>query len=162
MSPTACGALFSARTTQQPSQNLVELWWNPRGTLPQGRSGPPRSLSGLRPQSFQLLGNNWAKLGHPAKSVLVAGVCLLQRKMGYIQKGRIKGESKAMQRRPCGISARGCLSTNHFSIPSLNVQNKDVFHAENQAGCFYQPGCFKMLSQHRTPHGFHGFLLAST
>ena len=76
-SPKACSALFSARTTPQPSQNLVEPcwnpggtlvepwwnpggtlvepWWNPRGTLPQGRPGPPRSLSGLRPQSFQLL-----------------------------------------------------------------------------------------------------------
>ena len=32
--------LFSARTTPQPSQNLVEPWWNPRGTLPQGRPGP--------------------------------------------------------------------------------------------------------------------------
>ena len=63
ISPTACGALFSARTTPQPWQNLVESWWSPggtladpRGTLPQGRPGPPRSLSGLRPQSFQLLG----------------------------------------------------------------------------------------------------------
>ena len=36
--------------------SLVEPWWNPRGTLPQGRPRPPRSLSGLRPQSFQLLG----------------------------------------------------------------------------------------------------------
>ena len=36
----------------------MEPWWNPRGTLPQGRPGPPRSLSGLRPQSFQLLGKN--------------------------------------------------------------------------------------------------------
>ena len=34
----------------------MEPWWNPGGTLPQGRPGPPRSLSGLRPQSFQLLG----------------------------------------------------------------------------------------------------------
>ena len=53
--------LFSARTPQA-SQNLVEPWWNPGGTLvepsPQGRPEPPRSLSGLRPQSFQLLGNN--------------------------------------------------------------------------------------------------------
>ena len=32
ISPTACGALFSARTTPQPSQNLVEPWWNPSGT----------------------------------------------------------------------------------------------------------------------------------
>ena len=32
------------------------LWWNPGGTLAQGRREPPRSLSGLRPQSFQLLG----------------------------------------------------------------------------------------------------------
>ena len=69
----ACGAL-SACTTPQPSQNLVEpswnhggtlveawwkpveAWWNPRGTLPRTRPGPTRSLSGLRPQSFQLLG----------------------------------------------------------------------------------------------------------
>ena len=27
-------------------------WWNPRGTLPQGRPGPPRSLSGTTPQSI--------------------------------------------------------------------------------------------------------------
>ena len=46
-------------TTPQPSKKLVEVvgpWWNSRGTLPQGRPGPPRSLSGMRPQSFQLLG----------------------------------------------------------------------------------------------------------
>ena len=36
----------------------MEPWWNPRGTLAQGRPGPPRSLSGLRPQSCQLLGKN--------------------------------------------------------------------------------------------------------
>ena len=41
ISPTACGALFSARTTPEPSQNLVEPWWNPGGTLP--TSGPPRT-----------------------------------------------------------------------------------------------------------------------
>ena len=35
---------------------LVEPSWNPRGTSPQARPGPPQSLSGLRPQSFQLLG----------------------------------------------------------------------------------------------------------
>ena len=35
----------------------MEPWWNRRGTLPQSRPEPPRSLSGLRPQSFQLLGN---------------------------------------------------------------------------------------------------------
>ena len=65
LSPTACGALFSARTTPQPLWNpggtLVEPWWNPRGTLPQGRPGPPRSLSGVRPQSVQLLGNKKRK-----------------------------------------------------------------------------------------------------
>ena len=33
ISPTECGSLFSARTTPQPSQNLVEPSWNPRGTL---------------------------------------------------------------------------------------------------------------------------------
>ena len=66
--PTACCALFSARTTPKPQNlvepswnpggTLVEPWSNPRGTLPQGRPGPPRSLSGLRPQSFQLVGKN--------------------------------------------------------------------------------------------------------
>ena len=43
-----------------PGGTLVEPWWNPwwnpGGTLAQGRPEPPRSLSGLRPQSFQLLG----------------------------------------------------------------------------------------------------------
>ena len=59
--PTACSALFSARTTPQPSQNLVqpsknpgktllELWRNPCRTLPQGRPGPPRSLSAETPK----------------------------------------------------------------------------------------------------------------
>ena len=37
ISPTACGALFSDRTTPQSSWNpggsLVEAWWNPGGTL---------------------------------------------------------------------------------------------------------------------------------
>ena len=33
ISPTACRAFFSARTTPQPSQNLVEPRWNPGGTL---------------------------------------------------------------------------------------------------------------------------------
>ena len=37
----------------------MEPWWNPGGT--QGRPGPPRSLSGLRPQSFQLLGKSTQK-----------------------------------------------------------------------------------------------------
>ena len=36
----------------------MEPWWNPPRALPQGRPGPPRSLSRLRPQSFQLLGKN--------------------------------------------------------------------------------------------------------
>ena len=39
-----------------PGATLVEPSWNPRGTLSQGRSGPPRSLSGLRPQSFHCWG----------------------------------------------------------------------------------------------------------
>ena len=44
----------------EPRGTLVDPWypWNPRGTLPQSRPEPPRSLSGLRPQSFQLLGKN--------------------------------------------------------------------------------------------------------
>ena len=33
ISPTACGAFFRTRTTPQPSQNLVEPWWNPGGIL---------------------------------------------------------------------------------------------------------------------------------
>ena len=52
------------RTSWNPRGTLVERWWNPggtlveplwnpRGTLPQGRPVPPRSLSGLRPQSFR-------------------------------------------------------------------------------------------------------------
>ena len=45
-----------------PGGILVEPWWNPRGTSPQGRPGPPLSLSGLRPQSFQLLGKKTAHL----------------------------------------------------------------------------------------------------
>ena len=38
----------------EPSWNhLVEPWWNPSGTLPQGRPGPPRSLSGpIDPRAF--------------------------------------------------------------------------------------------------------------
>ena len=47
-----------------PGGTLVEPWWNPwwnpGGTLAQGRPEPPRSLSGLRPQSFQLLGKKRA------------------------------------------------------------------------------------------------------
>ena len=39
ISPTACGALFSARTTPHPSQNLVEPWWNSWNLTP----GPPRT-----------------------------------------------------------------------------------------------------------------------
>ena len=68
----ACDILNSIRLfflCLQPSQNLVEPWWNPdetlveplwnpRGTLPHGRPGPPRRL---RPQSFQLLGKNPAR-----------------------------------------------------------------------------------------------------
>ena len=46
----------------------MERWWNPRGTLPQGRPGPPRSLSGLRPHSFQLLGKNMRSEGRCAAS----------------------------------------------------------------------------------------------
>ena len=54
ISPTACGALFSARTTPQP---LAE----PRGTW-NLTSGPgPRSLSGLRPQSFSAGKKNQTK-----------------------------------------------------------------------------------------------------
>ena len=55
--------LFLVLAPPQPSEpwwnpggTLVEPSWNPRGNLPQGRPGPPRSLSGLTPQSFQLLG----------------------------------------------------------------------------------------------------------
>ena len=56
ISPTACGTPQPSQNLVEPSWNLVEPWWNPRGTFPQGRPGPPRSLSGLRPQSCQLLG----------------------------------------------------------------------------------------------------------
>ena len=60
ISPTACGALFGARTTAAlagPRGNLVEIsWnpggtlvepsWNPRGTLPQGRPDHPGAYLG--------------------------------------------------------------------------------------------------------------------
>ena len=36
----------------------MKPWWNPRGTLPQGRPGPPR-----RPQSFQLTPPRFSRLG---------------------------------------------------------------------------------------------------
>ena len=39
ISPTARRALFCSRTTPQPRGTLVEPWWNPRGTLSQGRPG---------------------------------------------------------------------------------------------------------------------------
>ena len=52
------------RTSWNPRGTLVEPWSNPGGTLPQGRPGP-RSLSGLRPQSFQLLGRKNKKRTHP-------------------------------------------------------------------------------------------------
>ena len=48
-----------------PGGTLVEPWWNLGGTLPQGRPEPPRSLSGLRPQSFQLLGKKIKMGGAP-------------------------------------------------------------------------------------------------
>ena len=38
------------------SGDIPNSMWNPGGTLPQGRPGPPRSLSGLRPQSFRCWG----------------------------------------------------------------------------------------------------------
>ena len=46
------------RTPRNPGGALVEPRWNPGGTLAQIRPEPPRSLSGLRPQSFQLLGKS--------------------------------------------------------------------------------------------------------
>ena len=56
ISPTACGALFSARATPQPSRtlwnprgNMVKPWWNPRGT-----SAPdhPGAYLGCDPKAF--------------------------------------------------------------------------------------------------------------
>ena len=57
-SPTACGALFSARTTPQPSQNLAEPSRNPGKTFPQGLPGPPRSLSGAETPKLSAVGEN--------------------------------------------------------------------------------------------------------
>ena len=77
----ACGALVSARTTPLPAQNLVEPSRNPGGTLPHPRPGPPRSLSGLRPQSFQLLGKHTTKQRangiHAPARYLTAHICPL-------------------------------------------------------------------------------------
>ena len=44
VSPTACGALFSARTTPQPSQIRVEPSWNPGGTLVEPWWNPPELI----------------------------------------------------------------------------------------------------------------------
>ena len=48
----------------------MEPWWNPAKTLVEpswnltsGPPRPPRSLSGLRPQSFQLLGEKKTRMG---------------------------------------------------------------------------------------------------
>ena len=56
-----------------PGGTLVEPCWNPGGALVEPSwnlaSGPPRSLSGLRPQSFPLLGeknDTHIKTGQPA------------------------------------------------------------------------------------------------
>ena len=57
----------------KPGGSLVEPWWNPGGTLAQGRPEPPRSLSGLRPQSFQLLGKNISILTASGKSPAALG-----------------------------------------------------------------------------------------
>ena len=54
-------------------ETLVEPWWNPRGTLPQGRPRPPRSLSGLRPQSVQLLGKKKKKKHMPSPNKIEMG-----------------------------------------------------------------------------------------
>ena len=37
------------RTTPQPSQNLVEPWWNPRGTLPQTTPDHPALAALVEP-----------------------------------------------------------------------------------------------------------------
>ena len=91
------------RTSNHPNhpaflRNLVEPWWNSRGTLPQGRLGPPRSLSGLRPQSFQLLGKNRNRTFNPSESVLHAqGVEALQDKLEDC--GEVLGRRRLLPRR---------------------------------------------------------------
>ena len=82
------------RTWWNSGGTLVEPWWNPRGTLPQRRPGPPQSLSGLRPQSFQLLGkkhNNGDKktpsLSEPVASIEESSAqhdLLLQERVGKL------------------------------------------------------------------------------
>ena len=69
---------------------LVEPWWNPRGTFPPGRPGPPRSLSGLRPQSFQLLGKKSRKRKTSPRHktdtpTLVTKVVLLKKQCLYVR-----------------------------------------------------------------------------
>ena len=56
----------------------MEPSWNPGGTLLQGCPGPPRSLSGLRPQSCQLLrkkGILLARRLHVGEKAQVTGAC---------------------------------------------------------------------------------------
>ena len=83
ISPTACGALFSARTTPQPSQNLEEPWWSPGGTLPQGRPGPPRSLSGLRPPNLSAVGETLISLP-PTQKKEGCNICKLPGSANFV------------------------------------------------------------------------------
>ena len=57
-SRSPCRTWWMVEPWWNPGGTLVEPWWNPGGTSAQGRPEPPWSLSGLRPQSFQLLGKN--------------------------------------------------------------------------------------------------------
>ena len=106
-SPTACGALSSARTTPQPSQNLVEPWWNPRGTLVEPSwnltSGPREPIWAETPK-LSAVGE---KNGVPQKKTDACGPVLSQREAhtaefarGFARAARPPSEAVAPMQRP--------------------------------------------------------------
>ena len=153
ISPTACGARFSARTTPQPSQNLaeprgtlvepwwnpggplVEPWWNPRGTLvepswnPRGTlitSGPPRTTPEpiwAETPKLQLLGNNNKTPGVPAHVTLLWMFC--HRQVSSRELSRRLGGWKGSV---WPNSARPGLGSRDFVVACYQLENQESRH----------------------------------
>ena len=102
---TACGAPFRARTTPQPSQN-------PAVVEPSYIPGPTGSLSGLRPQSFQLLGEKKTKKTKICECW--ASIKLLRRK-SVMTRALLRGKPLAVEIRP-GLNKGTSHQTAH--VPS--------------------------------------------
>ena len=115
ISPTARGALL----VLAPPRSLRRTLWNfrgtlnPRGTLPPGRPGPPRSLTGLRPQSFQLLGSNicFTSLGQFG-IILVLGKSIFEKSLlYYLGSGFLRGRPEGAASKLQMISCMGAVAT---------------------------------------------------